>query len=316
MRNDTDAGGLPRGTWIEWKVPLIRLGSRVRMLLPRRIAIAFAHVFGDVCWLLLGAQRRTIASNLARTAADRGPAERRRLCRATFRNFAVCVSDFLAFPTATRSDLQSLVSFSGLEPAKAALRRGRGVIVVSAHLGNPELGAVVFSGLGYRMHSVAERTPPGLFDLVNRYRTVAGLRVLPMAGAARALRNALAEGDIVGLVSDRVIGDYPGCEVDFAGGRRRLPSGPADLALVTGAPLFAVSVVLSSEDTGRRYHLTGSDEISTADLGDNPRVALTARIGARLGEFVRQHPDQWFVFQPGWTDEPAGSPRRNAGDSA
>jgi Kdo2-lipid IVA lauroyltransferase/acyltransferase len=316
MRNDTDAGSYARGAWIEWKVPLIRLGSRVRTLLPRRLAMVAAHVVGDVCWLLLRARRRTIASNLARTAADRSPAERRRLCRATFRNFAVCVSDFLAFRTATRSDLLSLVSFSGLEPLMEAHRRGRGVIVVSAHLGNPELAGIVFSGLGYRIHSVAERTPPGLFDLVNRYRTVTGLRVLPLGRAGRALRAALAAGDVVALVSDRVIGDGPGEEVDFAGGRRRLPSGPAELALAAGAPLFAMSVVLSSEDSGRRYHCTASGEIPTSDLGNDPSAALTARIGARLGECVRRHPDQWFVFEPGWTDAAASDPRRRAGDSA
>jgi KDO2-lipid IV(A) lauroyltransferase len=316
MRNDTDAGSVPRGAWTEWKVPLIRLGSRVRTLLPRRVAIAAARGFGDVSWLLLRAQRRTIASNLARTAADRSPAERRRLCRSTFRNFAVCVSDFLAFRAATRSDLLSLVSFSGLEPFMEAHRRGRGVIVVSAHLGNPELAAVVFGGLGYRIHSVAERTPPGLFELVNRYRTVAGLRVLPLGRAGWALRAALAAGDVVALVSDRVIGDGPGDEVDFAGGRRRLPSGPAELALAAGAPLFAMSVVLSTEKTGRPYHCTASGEIPTSDLGDDPSAALTARIGAHLGECVRQYPDQWFVFQPGWSDDSAGDPRRSAGDSA
>ena len=316
MRNDTDAGDLPRGAWIEWKVPLIRLGSRVRTLLPRRIAIAFAHVFGDVCWLLLRARRRTIASNLARTAADRSPAERRRLCRATFRNFAVCVSDVLAFPAATRSDLLDLVSSPDLEPVVEAHRRGRGVILLSAHLSNPEMAGVVFCELGRSVRWVVERTAPGLFDLRNRYRAAIGLRVVPLGRAGRALRTALADGDIVALVSDRVIGDRPGYEVDFAGGRRRLPSGPARLALATGAPLFVVSIVLSGADSGRRYRCSVSDEIPTADLGDDPRAALTARIGARLGELVRQHPDQWFVFQPGWTDAPAGGPRPGAGDPA
>jgi KDO2-lipid IV(A) lauroyltransferase len=277
--------------------------------------MAAAHVFGDVCWLLLRARRRAIASNLARTAADRSPAERRRLCRATFRNFAVCVSDFLAFPAATRSDLLALVSFSGLEPLVAAHRRGRGVILLSAHLGNPELAGIAISGLGYQILAVAERTPPGLFDLVNRYRAVTGLRVVPL-GQARQVRAALAKGDMVGLISDRVIGDLPGYEVDFAGGRRWLPSGPARLALATGAPLFAISIVLSGAGSGRRYDCSVSDEIPTADLGDDPRAALTARIGTRLGELVRRHPDQWFVFEPGWTDESAVGPRRRAGDFA
>jgi phosphatidylinositol dimannoside acyltransferase len=315
MRNDTAAGSVPRRAGIEWKVPLIRLGSRVRTLLPRRVAIAVAHVFGDVGWLLLRARRRTIASNLARTAADRSPAERRRLCRATFRNFAVCVSDVLALPAATRSDLLALVSFPDLEAVAAAHRRGRGVILLSAHLANPELAGVVFSGLGSRIHWVAERTAPGLFDLLSRYRAAIGLRAVPLGGA-RQLVTALADGDFVGLVSDRVIGDRAGYEVAFAGGRRRLPSGPARLALATGAPLFVVSIVLSGAGSGRRYHCSVSDEIPTADLGDDPRATLTARIGSRLGELVRRHPDQWIVFQPEWTDEPAGGPARPTGGPA
>jgi KDO2-lipid IV(A) lauroyltransferase len=316
MRSDTAPGDSAGDAWVNWKVRLILIGSRVRARLPRWMAVALALVFGDVCWLLLRGRRRTIASNLTRTAADRSPADRRRLCRATFRNFAVCVSDFLAFPSSTTSDLQSLVSISGLEPFVEAHRRGRGVIVVSAHLGHPELAGVVISALGYRIHAVVERTPPRLFDLVNRYRTVSGLRVLPPGGAVRALRAALAEGDVVALVADRVIGDRPGLEIDFAGGRRPLPLGPAELVLATGAPLFALSIALSRAGSECRYHCTFSDEIPVSHLGDDPRATLTARVGARLGEFVRRHPDQWFVFQPGWTGEPAGGPRRGPGGPA
>jgi len=287
---------------LDWVVMLLQCGTRVRRLLPREFAIAVAKRVGDACWLLLRTHRRIIRSNLARTAAIRPPGARRRLCRATFRNLAVCTSDVLALSRASPSDVLPLGHGEGREHLDAALGEGRGAILATAHAGNLDLGAAILAAHGYRAHAVVERLRPAVRDWYTRHRSAVGVSVIPRGNASEAARAALASGAVLAVVADRVIGHREGRQVPFAGGVRTLPTGPAKLALATGAPLLVASFLLDPDADGHRYRYTIQPRIPVADLGTDPVGRLTDHIAAGLSRVVLSNPDQWFVFQPGWLD--------------
>lgn len=283
------------------KLRLLSLGQRVRGLLPRTIAVWIAERVGDICWMVLRRHRRTIASNLLRTAADRTPADRRRLCRATFRNFAVCLSDFLSLPRATVPSILTLLTYEGLEHLDAAITRGRGAILVTPHVGSPEFAGFLMASHGYRLHAVVENLPPALLERFNRFRSAGGVNLIRLGRAFEA-RAVIKRGEILGVLADRAIGRGRSLAVGFAGGRRILPIGPAALALASGAPLLVASIALDTTRPGHRYIGIIEPEISTTDLGDQPAAQLTRRIAERLSHHVTRYPDQWFVFQPDWLD--------------
>jgi lauroyl/myristoyl acyltransferase len=130
---------------------------RFRAVVPAR---AIAWGLGDLCWIVCATRRRVIRQNLAHLVPEAGRTEHRRLARATFRNFALCTLDFLKLPLLQKDDLEDLVEVRGREHLERALAARRGVILVTAHLGNLDLAAACLGALGLGAFSVMEDLEP------------------------------------------------------------------------------------------------------------------------------------------------------------
>lgn len=105
------------------------------------------------------------------------------------------------------------------------------------------------------------------------------------------------------LVADRVVGKGgEGVVLPFGGGTRPIPTGPASFALATGAPIIVGHIALG-ESASPRYVIRLDPPISPEPTGDDAadRLRLTKRLAERMAAAVREHPDQWYVFQPQWT---------------
>jgi lauroyl/myristoyl acyltransferase len=282
------------------KARLIPLGTFVLRFLPRRPAILIAYLVADVCGMLGRARRRAIETNLARTAPLRDHVERERLRRSTFRHFAAIWVDLLRVPLLTRGALLDLVRWNGRGNLDAALAHGTGVVSVTAHVGALDLAGVYLAANGYAISVVVEDTDPALYHVWRRYREFTGMRVLSRRRGAVAAYRALRRGDIVALVADRVI-DGPRVEVDFCGGRRVVPAGPAAFARKAGAPIVLLQMTRTADGSG--YTLETSPAMSPAGSTET----VTGAIATQLSAMVTWFPDQWFVFDAGWIGEDAGA---------
>ena len=105
------------------------------------------------------------------------------------------------------------------------------------------------------------------------------------------------------LVADRVVGEgSEGVVLPFGEGMRPIPTGPASFSLATGAPIIVGHIALRGSGSPR-YVIRLEPPISPDPSGDGAadRLRLTRRVADRLAAAVREHPDQWYVFQPQWT---------------
>jgi len=275
------------------KAKLIPSGTFVLRFLPRRLAIVIAYVVADVCGMLDRARRHAIEDNLARTAPLTGAAERRRLRRATFRHFAAVWVDFLRVPFLPRGAILDLVRWNGRRNLDAALEQGKGVVIVTAHVGALDLAGIYLAACGYPISVVVEDLDPPLHRVWSRYRASTGMRVLSRRQGATSAFRALKRGEIVALVADRLI-DGPRLEVDFCGDRRVIPSGPAALARWIGARILVLQIARRPDGSG--YELT--TEPASSPIGTSEDI--TRSIARHLTRIVRRYPDQWFVFDAGW----------------
>ena len=286
---------------------LFRAATLAVGILPRPVTAAAARFGADACWLVLRTHRSMVERNLEFIAADRSPRARRQLGRRTFRNLAECMLDFLRVPAMTAPQVAALVRWQGREHLDRALAQGRGVIALSAHLGNFELAGPVMASLGYRVHAYVEddAIPPSMYRAYEQCRSATGVQLIPLSRGARAGRRALSDGAIVGMLADRVISGK-GREVAFGEGRRDIPIGPSALARWTDAPTLFFSVVINEETDAPRY--AGVIEPVELDADLEPDDGLIAWTATRLSRLVRDYPDQWFVFQPEWrTDHKRGT---------
>ena len=282
------------------RASLIRAGTLALHIVPYPAARALAILLADICWRLLGERRRTLEQNLVHTAPGRSRDERRRLARLTFRNFALCTIDSLRLPFMSSEELRSLDESSGRDHIDTALAGGRGAILVTAHVGNFELGGAWLAALGYPVYAIAEDLDPEVYEAVGRYRSATGMKLLSRDRGAVAAFRSLKRNQLLVLIGDRAIG-RGGVPVDFCGRPRPIPLGTATLALRTGAPIIVGHLVL--DPTGERRYTSVFEPLDigapTADgAGDIERV--TRLVARELCRIVRQYPDQWFVFQPEW----------------
>jgi KDO2-lipid IV(A) lauroyltransferase len=262
---------------------------------PAAVAYPIGRVVAGIAHAALTNRRAILLNNLSYTAPNASLAERRRLVRNTFRYIADCQVDLYRLIGGSPNEVPPLADIQGLEHVDAARQLG-----VTAHLGNYEIGAAVMAALGYPVHGVVEDVEPEILTLLEKYRTATGMRTISRNRGARDAYRVLRSGEILLLVADRVIGDVSdGVEVPFCDGRRAVPRGPAQLALAARAPVV-VGFAVRTPHAPRRYRITLEPPIMPDGTEPDAVLPLTRRIADRLTAAVRAHPDQWFVFQPGW----------------
>lgn len=196
------------------------------------------------------------------------------------------------------------------EALDQAHARGRGVMLVTAHMGNFDLAAFSLTARGLRLQALSVADPPPGFQFLNRLRQEAGVEVTPITEAT--IRRAVQRLKAGGIVSTGV--DYPfgpGREpLRFFGRTALLPTGHVRLALMTGAWLMAVGVQYLE---GQGYVLRVEPPLEPVHRGDRKEGvrALAEQVLAVLGSWIRETPDQWFMFLPVWP-ELLERPQRNS----
>lgn len=282
----------------------LKFAEFVSRLFPRRVAYAIARRLADVYFATDRRGRQAVMANLARIHAHGGvklsPRALRSLARENFLNFAKYLVDFFQFLRLSPERSKRLVQFGTVpQVLDQLLAKGRGVIAVSAHLGNWELGAAALAQRGYKINAVALWQPdPKLNRLYQSYRARRQIRTIPFGRAARGCLEALRRNEIVALVGDR---DYTGARetVEFFGHPARLPDGPAKLALATGAPILPLFMVRTAHDTFT-YEL---GEPIWADRQRDRLAEVKRRIAQALERVISQHSEQWFLFHDLWDIE-------------
>lgn len=273
----------------------------VAMVVPERVGRALFGLLGRIAHARLHGVRATVAANQARVLGL--PPEHplvRRAVRDAFRLYARYWYDTFHVRALSDEEVLRRTRFEGLEHLRAALERGRGVVAVIPHTGNWDVAGRWLSIHGYRVVAVAEvLRPRRLTDLFIRHREALGMRILPLepgSGLGRRLASLLAENRIVALVADRDLTGR-GIEVEMFGATRRLPSGPATLAISAGAPLLVCSS--STTEEGWAFRVEPLEVERTGDLRTDV-AAITRAIAERFERQIAANPADWHVFQPAW----------------
>ena len=276
--------------------------------LPRRVARALGAGVGTAAFLLMGRLRRTGLRNLEIAFPEKTDAERERILRQLYRNLGWLLGEFCQMPKYTRENTQEFLRCEGLEHYLAARARGKGVLIVTGHLGAWELSSYYHSLMGYPMGMVIRRLDNAKVDqLVNGIRCLHGNRVLHKDVFARGLLGAMRQGETVGILMDTNMTPPQGVFVPFFGRLACTASGLARVALKTGAAVLPGFMVW--EDAEQKYVLRFGDEIPVITTGDDEAdaVANTARFTAVIEDFVRRYPEQWLWVHRRWKTRPDGT---------
>jgi KDO2-lipid IV(A) lauroyltransferase len=209
----------------------------------------------------------------------------------------------------TRENTQTLIRYAGLEHYLAARDAGRGVLVVTGHLGLWELSSFYHSLMGYPMSMVIRRLDNSLVDrLVNGIRCMHGNAVLHKDDFARGLIGAMRRGDTVGILMDTNMTPPQGLFVDYFGVPACTASGLARVAMRTDAAVLPGFLTWREDE--RRYVLEFGEQLPMARTDDDEAdiVANTQICTTAIEEWVRRYPEQWLWVHRRWKTRPPGEP--------
>ncbi|CAG0990661.1 Phosphatidylinositol mannoside acyltransferase [Phycisphaerales bacterium] len=259
----------------------------------KRLALAIA-------WRSSRHLRCVTLANAARILGpDSTPAQRSRLGRAVVNNFFEHVKEFGIHRDA--ANILNSVDVSGAEHFESARAHARGAIIVTAHLGPFETAVASLRSRERHVHVVFRRDRYELFErLRSRQRRRLGVIEAPIDdGIAMwiGLRDALARNEVVLLQADRTPAGERGVAVPFLHGRVRIPTGPARLARLTGAPIVPVFAARAA-DRVRLFvepPIPVGPEVSDGDI--------CVQLGSLIAKYVARYPDQWLVLEKAWIED-------------
>lgn len=280
---------------------IYRLGQFIALYLPLKIAYKLAMFFSDLHYMLALADRQIARDNLKVIFPGKSNREIKRIRIKMFRNFAKYLVDFFRFSKLDIDYIKRNIKVEDIHYLDEALSEGKGVIVVTAHLGNWELGGVIIALLGYPFWVVAlPHKYKKVNDFFNFQRESKGVKVIPLGKAVRQSLEVLGKNGALALVGDRDFSEK-GIVLDFFGRPAIFPQGPAALSLKTGAKIV-VGFMLRSEDDTFTLKFEKPLEFTPTGDKDNDLTGLTAQYRNIFEDYIRRYPDQWYVFRKFWKD--------------
>jgi KDO2-lipid IV(A) lauroyltransferase len=283
---------------------------RLLGLLPRRMARATGAGVGALAYRILARLRSVGVRNLELSFPEASMEERRTILRCLYRNLGWLLAEFCQMPRYTPENTRSFLRYDGLEHYLAASDKGKGVLIVTGHLGAWELSSFYHSLMGHPMSMVIRRLDNAKVDrLVNDIRCLHGNHVLHKDDFARGLLGAMRRGETVGILMDTNMTPPQGVFVPFFDKLACTASGLARVALKTRAAVLPGFMLW--EETEQKYvlHFGEEIELDCTDNDENDMLTNTAKFTAVIESYIRRYPDQWLWVHRRWKTRPEGEER-------
>jgi KDO2-lipid IV(A) lauroyltransferase len=278
-------------------------------IIPRPLQRFFTLSIGNLFYLLMPRARRGVKTNLQVISGGRwDKREIAALARRTFQHYGQYLLDYMVMAGLTAERKGRMVARElGQGHMVQALKQGKGVICITPHLGNWELGGLLLAFKGAELYVLTlDETDAQTKAFRERMRTQKGIKNIyinpddPTPTAILEVVKVLKEKKVVAMLGDRP-GNNNTIEVDFFGRKTPFPMGVATLAMATGAAVLPVFVMLK----GGKYWGVIERPIyfqSHSRKEREPAIREGMEELARVFErYITEYPDQWYNFYPYWS---------------
>lgn len=277
-----------------------------------RLSFRRAGVLGERIGRLgywpLGIRRGVVERQLSAALPERSPEDIERIARETYAQLGRTSVETAILPAYNAAEIVSLFEdVQGWSIIEERLARGKGLILVTGHLGNWELGGAYLAARGVPIDVVARHMANPLFDrYLTRTRQQIGMEVVHDEEAVRRVPRSLRSGRAVAFLVDQGAVGLASTWVPFFGRYAKTPRGPAVFALRLDAPIVFGAAVRRPSG---RYQLT-FEPIDVAPTGDREADVdrIVADYTSTLERWVRRTPEQYFWHHRRWKHQRPGTP--------
>lgn len=280
---------------------LYKIGQFLSLVLPLKLSYHLAEFLADLKCFFTPLDRQAVIENLKAVTGEKDKKILTQYTYQMYHNFAKYLVDFFRFSKVDNNYIKKYIKIENLNYIDNILKKGKGLIALSAHLGNWELGAMILAKLGYPLNAIVLDHQE---KLVNHFfvkqRSLGGLKMIPLGASIRRTFECLSNNEILAILADR---DFlkNGFKMNFFNKPSIIPKGPALLSLRLSSPIVPVFLIREPDDT---FSFVFDAPIYFSPTGnrDSDLVALTQACVKVMERHIRRYPSQWFMFRKFWED--------------
>lgn len=273
--------------------------------MPLPVLKFFSDLFGLIWYKVDQRHRNVVLENIKLAYPDQfSLADPERLATRIFKNIAGILFEVIWAYGKPRDELFGYFSVKGTEHIENARKKGKGIILLTCHMGNFELLVAALPKAGvqkpYGIYRKFDFKP--LERLMLEMRQRFGATLIPMRGASDKIDAVLRDGGEMGTLLDQNVDWYKGVFVDFFGRPACTNSGFAKLALRSKSPVVPMYTVRE----GKRFLIEFLPEIPLVETGDRIKdiEINTQNYTSAVESMVRRYPDQYFWVHNRWKTKP------------
>jgi Kdo2-lipid IVA lauroyltransferase/acyltransferase len=271
-------------------------------------AVTIGEKLGELGYWPFGIRKRVVERQIAAAFPDLSRRKVVELAKESYRHLGRSSIETALLGTIGKDGFETLVeTVEGWDLLESALARGKGLILVTGHMGNWELGGAYIATRGVPLDAIGRGMANPLFDeWINRTREEMGIRIVHDQEAVRRTPRSLRAGRAVGFVADQGVLGLASTFVPFFGRPAKTPRGAAVFALRFEVPVL---FVVALRKPNGRYRLV-LEPVEIVETGDKDRDvdAIVARYTQILEKWVRAAPAQYFWHHRRWKRQPPDTP--------
>ncbi len=283
-----------------WKYYAFRIAGFTLCYLPRKVGYLIARLIADTVYMLSPALRAAITDNMRHVlGAEADDATLKQAVQGVLRNTTKNYFDLIKIPHMKLNDIESCIRVHGWHNLKDALKKGKGVILVTAHLGSFDIAVQIFAVRSIKTTVLVEPLePPSLLKFITALRESNGVAFVPaQSGVVKVLIQSLRRGEAVLLACDRDIANN-GLKSDFFGEETAMPGDAVHLAMRTGA---AVVPVFNLRRGDGRYDVYFEPALNIIPAGNGAVAKNMEQIAHVMERYIMRCPEQWVVLKRVWS---------------
>lgn len=291
-------------TLVEY-IPL-RMLMEVLSFFPYRLVVWFGRGLGFLTYYFSKEARHVSLINLKQAFPDKSLKERKKIAIQGLQSMMSTFAELIKTHNMSNKAIMKRLTVEGREKFDKLLERGKGIVVITGHIGNWEYVAFYFGIMGYLPRVVIRGLDNRmLHKYLVSWREKRGSICVDRRGDLTELFRALRSNQPIAFLCDQ---NYlEGVWVDFFGYTAATATGPVAIALKTGSPIV---FLYDRPDKNGHHKVVVSDEfiLEKKDTKEETIKHNTARFTKELENIIRKNPDIWLWAHPRWNTRPNNEP--------
>ena len=274
-----------------------KFGTKWISYVPKPLAYSVSQSIAYVSYVFYKSAVNNIKQNLMRAFPKISEKELSRLTIRLFKNYSKYLVDYGSFTNLNNNDLvEKIIYYDGKENLDAALAINKGVVLLTAHLGNWELGGIFFGSCGIKTNVITvQDKDPMIDDSRKSYREKHNVNTITIGNSPFSIIEmikALNNQEVVAMLIDRYYDGMDCLTTNFFSKPTAFPRGPFILSRLTGSPIIVAFVVKEHDE------YKGIIEKPLIVANEKDEIETLKNVVKILERYIIMYPEQWYNFAP------------------